>query len=285
MCCVDIDTKLNDKDARIFAEAFYKSIVHGSTIKQAFDVAQKSLDGSDDRTTRKFLLLPDDGNHEKTLFGGTAAVVAVKGPKILIKDDTIAPPSIPKICDNFLGRNIDMSRLLGAILQKKVVVLCGPRESGKTAVAVALSHYIWDRRSFIGGKLPYYVHFIDLKERTTITSAMRKILDTLPSDIDAVERLEDVADPTATRLLERIREKEPVLRCCTSTHCTECVARKTAVITETMQKKLRSEGELRGNHHVLLVRVLLQERCSHCLCTRDHPMCSLLFAASGVVGT
>ena len=259
VCCVDVDTKLLDKDAREFADQFYRSIFHDVTILQAFNVAHQSLDIRGDKRSKKFLLLPIGADHDKKVFEGVPAARGLRGPKVSIEDDTVSPPSFPKICKHFLGRNVDMSRVLKAILNaaQPVVILTGPPKSGKTAFAVALSRYIWERRRFIGGESPYYVHFIDLKGHTTIISAAREMLEIVRSDI--------MAAPSLTRL----QTKVPVLSPADTARSSS--GQQTAAMIKELNKVLCAVSKLHGEHHVLLVGVLLQGCCLDCLCARKHP--------------
>jgi len=67
ICCQDVDLK--DCAAHAFTKHFYKSVVRGKTVKEAFEDGCKSVcvDYSN-MEMDKFLLLPENGNHDVPLF-------------------------------------------------------------------------------------------------------------------------------------------------------------------------------------------------------------------------
>lgn len=70
---VRLETPVYDDAARSFARAFYLSLANGDSIKQAFDIGRAAVATNPDlpnpdEETEKFLLLPEYGRHEATIF-------------------------------------------------------------------------------------------------------------------------------------------------------------------------------------------------------------------------
>ena len=245
VCCVDVDTRLLDKDAVFFTRHFYMNIIHDCTINSAFQRAKSALSvKANGARSSKFLLLPKNGNHDKRVFENVPALRLMDRPSTW--NHAITPPSFPEICENFLGRNLDMSRLLNAILQRSLVTLTGPIKAGKTAVAVALSHFVWKRRQFIGGNLPYYVHFVKLQGVTSTTNAVRTIIEMVLNDMEAIQEFEGPAVPDASTPYYRLRAAHKSVSDDTSR----------AGLNELI-KVLRIVSDFDGRHNILLVRNIL----------------------------
>lgn len=158
---VRMDEAVCDKASQVFMKHFYLAILVGRTVRAAFDIAQKAvhntpnLSGADE--PRKFLLLPEGADHERTLFNDIPA-----GPWT----DVSAPPvphTIPAIPQNFLGRNPILQEVVARLLRKRLVTLTGLRGIGKTAVAIAAARYIWKRNHFDG------VFLVDLRQLVRAT--------------------------------------------------------------------------------------------------------------------
>lgn len=66
--------------------------------------------------------------------------------------------TLPSVPEHFLGRNVVLYKVLSDVLQRRLVTLTGPAEIGKTAIAVAVAHYVAVRQHFPGG-----VYFVKLK--------------------------------------------------------------------------------------------------------------------------
>ena len=241
VCCVDVDTKLLDKDAVFFTRHFYMNIIHECTIHQAFRRAKAALSvDADSERSNKFLLLPEKADHEKKVFEDVPALLPMERPPTWYHDD-FTPPSFPEICENFLGRNLDMYRLLNAILKRQLVTLTGPAKAGKTAVAVGLSHFIWKRRRFIGNDLPYYVHFVKLQGVTSAISAVRKIIKIVLKDMEAIQELEEAME-VSTPYYARLQKAHK------SVHDDSSRAGLNELI-----EVLRIVSEFNGKHNILLV--------------------------------
>eukprot|EP00936_MAST-01D_sp_MAST-1D-sp1_P000986 g986.t1 len=54
--------------------------------------------------------------------------------------------SIPSVPQDFLGRNVDMYRVLVDVLKRRLVTITGDNGIGKTTLAIAISNYVAERR-------------------------------------------------------------------------------------------------------------------------------------------
>lgn len=100
---------------------------------------------------RKFLLLPENGDHEVSLFPDVP-----NGPW---QDMTPPLPSnnIPIVTSHFTGRANDMYNIIQMILNKRIVTIHGLPGIGKTSVLCSVAHYLKDRKHFAGGILYFNV--------------------------------------------------------------------------------------------------------------------------------
>ena len=255
VCCVDVDAKLLDTDAVDFTRHFYMCVTHGYTIQQAFAIAKSaiSVKGGDERGN-KFLLLPSGANHDKRVFENVPTLRQMDRHNIWNYNDTIPPPSFPNPCENFVGRNIDMWRLLNAILNRQLVTLTGPSGSGKTAVAVGLSHYLWKRRRCIGGQFPYHAHFVKLNGQQTAISAAREILKTVRNDMKAMQDLEGLAHGIAAELFPPEQKTAKIAQSpLPSRPRRNSLRQQNPAVSKELIKLLHVDSELSGKHNILLV--------------------------------
>ena len=148
---VKTDAAVCDKASQIFMNHFYLALLVGKTVRASFDIAQKAVRHNPRLSTaaagdepRKFLLLPEGADHDRTLFTDI--------PPGRWTDASIvpAPHTIPAIPENFLGRNFLLQKVIAHLSRKRLVTLTGARGIGKTSVAVAAARYIWIRNRFDG---------------------------------------------------------------------------------------------------------------------------------------
>lgn len=145
---VDMD-RLRDRAALSFTRAFYLALISGKTVRQAFDIGRAAVAGTPDlpaaqRESRKFLLLPEDADHDDRIFDSAPAGSLV--------DLTSAPVpnNLPASPDHFRGRTVELYKLITSVLEDRLVTVTGPFGRGKSALAVAAGRYLADRRHFEG---------------------------------------------------------------------------------------------------------------------------------------
>ena len=137
--CVKVDARLLDAAANVFTRAFYVSLAVGNTVKQAFDIGRNAVRASpyipdSAKEGEKFLLLPDDANHDEPVFVCDVVPqwpVPIQGNRSLSSftftgDSTYLPHlSLPQPPEDFEGREVDMHRLITMVLSRRLVSLVG----------------------------------------------------------------------------------------------------------------------------------------------------------------
>jgi hypothetical protein len=164
-----------DRAAMRFAQQFYLALLAGKTVQQAFEIGRQAVANdaelsawraaADERD--KFLLLPEDGDHSRTVFDD-----APRG--------RWQPPAWPhntNITDkpeNFVGRSDDMQQLLARLSQHRLVTLDGFGGIGKTTLARQVGRYLHQRQAFADG-----IWFIEARNTRTTESLRVQIAEYL----------------------------------------------------------------------------------------------------------
>jgi len=138
--CCKYDEKINDDAAIKFTHHFYMALAEGYTVENAFEKGKGAARKYCVEEANKFLLLPHDGNHDVQVLHAEALEWAV---------GTSPAISIPPVPEHFLGREVDMYRVLQLVLDHRLVNLVGDHGIGCSSLASAVSHYINERRSTI----------------------------------------------------------------------------------------------------------------------------------------
>lgn len=182
VCCQQ-ESELKDTAALAFTRQFYLSLAVGHTVKDSFDQGCKAVRATPnlrnaEREMKKFVLLPRDGNHDVPVFNArpirewpkTGSNRALKPSKsmrgkgltrsrslyfggarsselsvrnMMQEDPSPTPPQF------FLGREVDMFHVLGALLTKRLVSVIGSPGVGRSSLVCAICHYINERASTI----------------------------------------------------------------------------------------------------------------------------------------
>ena len=183
VCCQQ-NSELKDASALAFTRQFYLALAVGRTVKDSFDQGCHAVRltpniKDPDTEMKKFVLLPRDGNHDVPVFNakgllewpptGSALNLRSKSRRgrgisrsrsvnfggarnselsvrnMIQEDPSPTPPQF------FLGREVDMHKVLNAILEKRLVSVIGPAGYGSSSLACGLCHYINERRNTILG--------------------------------------------------------------------------------------------------------------------------------------
>ena len=221
VCCKQ-ESELKDTAALAFTRSFYLALLMGHTVKESFDQGCKAVRATpnlrdSDEEMKKFVLLPEDGDHDKPVFRAKSIREWPKQPRsqgsrssrrrsirgsilpgsksselsvrnMMQEDPSPTPPQF------FLGREMDLYYVLSALLKlnKRLVSVLGDTGIGRSSLVCALCHYINERASTISEI--QHIYFIKPKQgdrNVLCRSLLRQLLDKLeengkcrPSDED-----------------------------------------------------------------------------------------------------
>ena len=206
VCCQQ-ESELMDSAARAFTRAFYLALAIGRTVRDSFEIGRQAVACSPSVPSpnvemKKFLLLPEDGDHEYPVFNAgsvqewpkatlnanlqqTLGAVGVPRRSLLLRKSVKKGSSrdvgggnaistdhhLPTPPQDFLGREIEMYKLLNAVLDRRLVNLVGPVGMGRSSLAAALCHYIHDRKQDMGIDDIFYIR-ADQSRRNHLLSAI-----------------------------------------------------------------------------------------------------------------
>jgi len=145
--CCQREAIFRDDGPVEFSKAFYQALAKNKTLQEAFDAGIKHVQKSplvkDTRNlSEKYQLLPkmehNPAFHDVNVFFESPFV---KRPEISTGDSN----GLPKLPDQFVGREVDMYELLESLRVDDVIRVGGVPGSGKASVISAVSRYILDR--------------------------------------------------------------------------------------------------------------------------------------------
>jgi nucleoside-triphosphatase THEP1 len=176
VCCEE-EAELKDAAALAFTKQFYLSLAVGNTVRQSFEQGCLAVGAtanlrSADLEMKKFVLLPRDGNHNIPVFSATpipdwpraksnktvrernlirsrsSFIVGARNFELSVRNMMQEDPS-PTPPQFFLGREVDMFKVLGAVLTNRLVIVTGEPGVGRSSLVCAICHYINERKSTI----------------------------------------------------------------------------------------------------------------------------------------
>lgn len=140
-----------DDAARTFMKQFYLAVLVGRTVKNAFEIAlaavRTSASSIDANEPKKFLLLPQEGDHNVQIFRD------VPTGQYINLNEKEKPNNLCAPIENFLGRNFEVQELVEKMADsgttgRKLIVLTGVPKIGKTTLALEGARYCHQRRMF-----------------------------------------------------------------------------------------------------------------------------------------
>jgi hypothetical protein len=145
---VRLETPVYDDAARTFAQQFYLALLAGKTVKQAFDVGCESVGSMPqmpEKEKKKFLLLPEYGKHDIVILDD------LPEGKWCNLTKQLPPNNLPAVPEEFLGRNVDLQKVIASVLDGRLTTIRGAPGIGKTALAIAVGNYMNERHIFRDG--------------------------------------------------------------------------------------------------------------------------------------
>jgi hypothetical protein len=143
--CLERNATFRDNGPVEFAKGFYVALGKNLSVQEAFNwgmecVKKSPLIKKSKHWSRIYRLLPERGNHDAKAFFQRPLP---KTPEYL--EVTADTSMLPKVPDQFVGREVDMYEILESLRVDDVIRLGGPPGSGKASILAALSRYILDR--------------------------------------------------------------------------------------------------------------------------------------------
>ena len=146
VCCHHPEI-FRDKAANSFLKNFYRALATNKSLKQAFDHAQESVRVEEiTKDVTRYVLLPrkEDGDsyHDVPIFFRKEVpenTLDEFSESLLLEETRKTLPKLPKY---FIGREVDMCRVLDSLRVEKVVRIGGCRGMGKASLAAAVCRYL-----------------------------------------------------------------------------------------------------------------------------------------------
>ena len=170
---VRADQQVHDVAAKTFMSIFYYSLFRGRTVRESYEKAKVSVmagvmsggGGVGGLEDKKFLLLPEDGEHDVVIFGADVT----DGSWVNVSEEE-THHNLSALPQAFLGRNPEMQQIVDNLVRKKrrLMTLVGANGVGKSALAIAAATYMCKRHAFDG---VYLVDVTQLVKRPSATLA------------------------------------------------------------------------------------------------------------------
>jgi len=144
--CVRNEDEVRDASCQLFARDFWAALQAGRTVKEAFDCGKAVLTWSQEshmsHDAQSFVLLPEGADHDERFAPASGAML---GPPLL------SPPggswgSLSPAVEDFVGREVDVYRLLELVSRRRFVQVKGDRGVGKSAVLAEAGRFLLFRR-------------------------------------------------------------------------------------------------------------------------------------------
>ena len=201
VCCQQ-ESELKDTAALAFTRQFYLALAIGHTVRVSFDQGCKAVRATPnlknpDVEMKKFLLLPENGNHDIPIFNAKPvpewpthlssgrdrnrkkSSMGARSSELSVRNMMQEDPS-PSPPEFFLGREVDMYYTLKAVLEKRLVSVTGEPGVGRSSLVCALCHYINERATtVIGIEHIYHIKARKSHKRSPLRSLVQRLLDKL----------------------------------------------------------------------------------------------------------
>lgn len=156
VCCQQ-ESQLMDNTALSFTRAFYLSLALGRSLKDSFEIGKHAVLSSatvpnPNEEMQKFMLLPEDGDHDVPIFTAEQVSEWPLSQKGRGQNDYL--PSLPQ---GFIGRETDLYKTLNLVIDRRFVNIVGSTGMGRSSLASVLCQYIDDRKSTLLFNDIYYV--------------------------------------------------------------------------------------------------------------------------------
>jgi len=137
---------------------------------------------------RKFLLLPEDSDHNVSVFYHTnTSQQSSNDVESFIDKNQI----IPHPPDHFFGREVDIYNILQSLSRFRLVRITGEPGIGKGSLAAAVCHYINSRRRCFRMETVIWLPLLNSPSEDTLMSALHRVFDIIQNESFQVSLRED----------------------------------------------------------------------------------------------
>ena len=169
VCCRQ-ESELNDHAALRFTRQFYLALAVGNTVKESFEQGKKSVGAATSLSNPecerdKFILLPEHGNHDVAIFNAKSVrewprylnqhsgrrgvhSAAIRNSELTVRNLIQEDPS-PSPPQFFMGREIEMHKVLNELFNRRLVSVVGDPGIGRSSLICAVCHYINERKNIV----------------------------------------------------------------------------------------------------------------------------------------
>mmetsp|Transcript_11090 Transcript_11090/g.26633 ORF Transcript_11090/g.26633 Transcript_11090/m.26633 type:complete len:1650 (-) Transcript_11090:171-5120(-) len=151
VCCHHPEI-FRDKAANSFLKNFYRALAANKSLGQSFIDAQEAVRVEEiTKDVKRYVLLPrkpeDSSYHEVPIFFQNEVPESSLdefSDNLLFEE---ARKTLPKVPKYFIGREVDMCRVLDSLRVEKIVRIGGSRGMGKSSLVAAVCRYVQKRQN------------------------------------------------------------------------------------------------------------------------------------------
>lgn len=126
VCCQQ-ESQLMDSAALVFTRAFYLALAIGRTVADSFEIGRQAVAVAPSvpdsvQEMKKFILLPENGKHDVPVID-VEPLSEWPGRTGLKENRQNEVQGLPSLPQGFIGREVDMYRLINDVLTKRFISL------------------------------------------------------------------------------------------------------------------------------------------------------------------
>eukprot|EP00698_Gefionella_okellyi_P001105 TRINITY_DN10996_c0_g1_i2.p1 TRINITY_DN10996_c0_g1~~TRINITY_DN10996_c0_g1_i2.p1 ORF type:complete len:780 (-),score=160.65 TRINITY_DN10996_c0_g1_i2:21-2360(-) len=246
---VEVNTQLADVAARVFTRDFYLALAVGKTVSESYEIGKNAVRAapiaSAEVEADKFLLLPEDGDHNVPIFGDVAACNDWTAPSMEV------PSNLPAVPEDFLGRNVSMFDVIRTVLSRRLVSVTGVAGVGKSALVIAVARYLNERGVFRDGIVHARLHGVKTAANLYAAiadsfSAYQNLFGPSPSNGSSVKLTVaapiPAVQPTLEHLVSYMRARHTLL---ILDHCDSLLEHASSELVGLLAELLQAAGSMR----------------------------------------
>jgi hypothetical protein len=210
--CCSHDSNLLRADAAIeFEKAFYRALASGRFLREAFELARQEIMAYSSEMrdeVGKYCLLPRYKNHDVPIFFREPYLP--KSP--ICQPNPLASSSIfPPAPEDFVGRDVEMFRIIQAVKDSRLIRVSGPTGIGKSALVKACCRYLSDRLPIVNLQEILWAPFDRDFQTDCIISWFEDLFDAIHDDESPVGNFRLDCFGCLKKIIEFFKDKRSLL--------------------------------------------------------------------------